>query len=124
MAPIRVLLVDDSPLFLDSTMRVLAVDARLEIVDRVLSGVAALACASQVAYDLVLVDVAMPGMNGLEVARRLKALPHPPRVVLLSLDDTAEYRDAAAACADGFLEKSQAATALLPLIHSLFATAA
>jgi DNA-binding NarL/FixJ family response regulator len=123
MAPIRVLLVDDSPLFLASTARVLAADPSLDIVGRVLSGQAALEQIAQIACDLVLVDLAMPDMNGLEVARRLRELPQPPRIVLLSLDDTPEYRAAAAVCTDGFVGKSSAATHLVPLIHSLFTTA-
>jgi DNA-binding NarL/FixJ family response regulator len=123
MAPIRVLLVDDNPLFLASTARVLAADPNLDIVGRVLSGQAALEQITQIACDLVLVDLAMPDMNGLEVARRLRELPQPPRIVLLSLDDTPEYRAAAAVCTDGFVGKAMAATHLVPLIYSLFTTA-
>jgi DNA-binding NarL/FixJ family response regulator len=123
MEPIRVLLVDDSPLFLASTARVLAADPNLEIVGRVLSGQAALEQIAQVPCDLVLVDLAMPEMNGLEVASRLRELTRPPRIVVLSLNDTAEYRAAAAVCTDGFVGKSSAVVELLPLIHSLFQTA-
>jgi DNA-binding NarL/FixJ family response regulator len=123
MTPIRVLLVDDSPLFLASTARILAADPNVDIVGRVLSGQEALEQMGQVECDLVLVDLAMPDMNGLEVACRLRELARPPRIVLLSLDDTPEYRTAAAVCTDGFVGKSSAATQLLPLIHSLFQTA-
>ena len=121
---IRVLLVDDSSLFLASASRVLAADPCVDIVGQVSSGAAALEQLSQLECDLVLVDLVMPGMNGLEVALRIRELPRPPRVVLLTLDDTPEYRSAASACADGFLGKSHTATQLLPLIHSLFTAAA
>jgi DNA-binding NarL/FixJ family response regulator len=121
MVPIRVLLVDDSPLFLGSVARVLATDRTLEIVGRVLSGQAALDYVNQSACDLVLLDLAMPQMNGLEVARHLRRLANPPRIVLLTLEDTAEHREAAASCTDGFVSKPQAATELLPMIRSLFA---
>jgi len=121
---IRVLLVDDSPLFLASAARVLAADPRLDIVGQVTSGPAALEQLAQLDCDLVLVDLVMPEMNGLEVAERIRELSRPPRVVVLTLDDTAEYRAAAVACADGFLGKAHTATQLLPLIHSLFTTAA
>jgi DNA-binding NarL/FixJ family response regulator len=120
MAPIRVLLVDDSARFLDSTARVLLGDPALEVVGRALSGEEGLEEIARVGCDLALVDVCMPGLNGLEVARRLRKLAAPPRVLLLSLNDNAEYRAAAAECADGFLDKSLVVTHLLPLIHSLF----
>jgi DNA-binding NarL/FixJ family response regulator len=120
MAPIRVLLVDDSPLFLTTAARLLAGESRVRIVGQVLSGQAALDQVGRLGCDLVLLDFAMPDMNGLEVGRRLKELPVPPRVVLLSLNDGVEYREAAATCADAFLDKSRAATQLLPLILSLF----
>jgi DNA-binding NarL/FixJ family response regulator len=123
MEPIRVLLVDDSPLFLASTARVLAAEPNVDIVGRVLSGPAALEQIGNLECDLVLLDLAMPEMNGLEVARRLRALPRPPRIVLLTLDDTPEHRAAAAACTDGFLGKALAATHLVPLIQALFGTA-
>jgi DNA-binding NarL/FixJ family response regulator len=119
MAPIGVLLVDDSPLFLATTARILAKDSRVRIVGQALSGEAALEQLRQVDCDLVLLDLSMPEMNGLEVAQRLRELPEPPRVVLLSLNDLP--RDVAANYADAFLDKSQAATQLLPLIRSLFA---
>jgi two-component system response regulator DesR len=120
MIAIRVLLVDDSPLFLGSVARVLATDRSLEIVGRVLSGPAALEYIAQSSCDLVLLDLSMPEMNGLEVAQHLRRLPNPPRIVLLTLEDSPEHRAAAAACTDGFVSKPQAATELLPLIRSLF----
>lgn len=56
--------------------------------------------------DVVLADLAMPGMNGLELTRRIKAQRDPPRVVVLTLHDEPEYRTAAArAGADGFVAK-------------------
>ena len=123
MEQVRILLVDDSPLFLASTARILAGDPHMDIVGSVLSGPAALEQFSRVDCDLVLLDLAMPQMNGLEVAQRLRALPRPPRIVLLSLEDSPEYRAAAAACTDGFIHKSAAASHLLPLIHTLFSAA-
>ncbi len=60
-------------------------------------------------------------MNGLEAARRIKEMPRPPLVVMLTLYDNSEYRAAAAAIpVEGFVPKSELASALLPLIHELF----
>lgn len=120
MGQIRVLLVDDSPLFLQTAARVLAADAALHIIGREVSGHAALQHLAGAQCDLVVLDLAMPGMHGLEVARRLRELPQPPRVIVLTLDDTAEHRAADATYSDAFLDKSQTATHLLPLIRTLF----
>ena len=122
MPSLRILLVDNSPTFLESATRFLCMDARLEIIGRVLSGGEALEQVPRLCPDLVLMDLAMPGMNGLEATRRIKAQPSAPYVVILTLNDSREYRDAALAVgADGFVTKSEIGTALLPLLHSLLA---
>jgi DNA-binding NarL/FixJ family response regulator len=120
MAPIGVMLVDDSPLFLATTARILGTDTNLRVVGQALSGREALDKVTSTSCDLVLLDLAMPEMSGLEVAQRLRALPTPPRIVLLSLNAPAGYSEAASACADAYLDKSLAGTHLLPLIRSLF----
>jgi len=122
MPSLRILLVDNSPTFLESATRFLSMDARLEIIGRVLSGGEALEQVPRLCPDLVLMDLAMPGMNGLEATRHIKAQPSAPYVVILTLNDSREYRDAALAVgADGFVTKSEIGTALLPLLHSLIA---
>jgi DNA-binding NarL/FixJ family response regulator len=78
----------------------------------------------------MLVDIAMPEMNGLDLTRAVKALPvppEPPKVIIVTLYDTPTYREAArAAGADGFLGKSrlgeglqQAIAQVLPSVHGL-----
>lgn len=118
--PFRILVVDDSPAFLESATRFLSVDARLEIVGQALSGKEALEQVNLLHPDLVLMDLAMPGMNGLEATRLLKAQSQAPYVVLLTLYDNSEYRNAAVAVgADGFVAKSDFGVSLLPLLHAL-----
>jgi DNA-binding NarL/FixJ family response regulator len=119
--PIRILLVDDSPEFLESATRFLSTDPRIEIVGCALSGAEAVEQVTRVQPDLVLMDCGMPGMNGLEATHNIKAWPGAPRVVILTLHDNAEYRAAAqAAGADGYVTKSEFGMALLPFIHTLF----
>jgi DNA-binding NarL/FixJ family response regulator len=120
--PRRILLVDDSAEFLDSASHFLTADPRIEIVGRACSARVALEQVSLLKPDLVLMDLSMPEMNGLEATRRLKARPDSPRVVVLTLYDHPEYRAAAAAArADGFVAKSDLGNHLLPLINRLFA---
>ena len=119
---VRILLVDDSTEFLESAARFLSVDPQIEIVGRALSGPDALDQIGRLHPDLVLMDLAMPGTNGLEATRCIKAQPGAPCVIILTLYDDPEYRaEAGAVCADGFVAKSAFGIELLPLIHALFA---
>src|SRR5512134_2681994 len=102
---IRVLLVDDHSAFLAVIEAELASLRQLTIVGYAGSGREALEQVRRLQPDLVLLDIAMPDMNGLEVARSIKALPHPIAVVLVSLHDTLAYRLASASLADGFVAK-------------------
>src|SRR5690348_4633439 len=102
MNPLRLLLVDDSAEFLESAARLLALQPQLRVIGRAASGSAALEQVAELQPDLVLMDLAMPGMNGLETTRQIKARPAAPRVVIMTLYDVAEYRTAARdATADG-----------------------
>jgi len=120
--PIRVLLADDHPEFIEAAIRFLSVDPDIEMIGRALSGEDALEQAILLQPDLVLLDLAMPALNGLEATRCIKALAGAPQVIIVTLYDNPEYRTAAAAAgADGFIAKSELTTQLLPLIHYLFA---
>ena len=122
MANIRVLLVDDSPKFLDALKRVLSSDHRMEIVGQALNGREALEQAARLCPDVVLMDVAMSTMNGFEATRHLKAQSKTPLVIIVTLFDISEYRtEAAAAGADWFISKSSIGTELVPLLRTLFA---
>jgi len=118
----RILLVDDSTEFLNVAERFLSAVPELKIVGRSDSGEEGIAMASELQPDLVLMDIAMPGMNGLEATRKIKEQPNPPLVVVLTLYDNPEYRSVAEEIhADGFVSKSEFGTRLLPLIQELSA---
>ena len=94
---------------------------RVQVVGSVLSGLEAIERVSSVRPDLVLLDLIMPGMNGFEVLCRLKALPSPPAVVLLSLQEETVLRARAAALgADGFVSKPELGRRLVPLLDAIF----
>jgi DNA-binding NarL/FixJ family response regulator len=117
---LRVLLIDDSPAFLQAACRHLAATERLEVVGQGRTGLEALEQSARLKPDLVLLDLAMPEMNGLEAAQRIKAQPQPPKVVILTLHDDPEHRAAAlAAGADACLAKARLTADLLPLIRQL-----
>lgn len=117
----RIILVDDSKDFLDVAEKFISADPDIEIAGRATSGSEAIAMAEKLKPDLVLMDIAMPGMNGLEATRIIKKTENPPKVIMLTLYDNPEYRSVADAVkADGYIGKSDFAVQLLPLIHKLF----
>lgn len=116
----KVLLVDDNPTFLSSVRMFLGMLPNMEVVGEAYDGPAALAQADTLQPDLALLDIALPEMNGLEVARRLQSLPRPPRIVFLSIHDSPDYRAAASSLgADGYVSKANFVTELFPIVKRL-----
>ncbi len=121
MPPIRILLVDDHAEFMSALARFLSSDAQIKVVGQANSGAEALQRVAEVSPDLVVVDLSMPDMNGLEVTRQLKRLPNAPRVIILTIYDLPQYRVAAgSAGADGFVSKAGFGTQLSSSIWALF----
>ena len=121
LAPIQILLVDDAPAVVKVMARLLSRIEGVSIVGKATSGGDALWQTQRLRPDLVVMDLEMPGMNGLEATRRIKALERAPQVVILTLHDDPEYQTAAAAAgADGFVSKSELISQLLPIIQRLF----
>ncbi len=119
MAKYRILLVDDSPDFLDALAAFLAPEPELQVVGRSLTGPDAVAQVEVLKPDVVLMDLDMPEMDGLQATRLIKVRPGAPRVIIVTLHDNAEYRaQALAARADGFVVKSELVSELLPLIYA------
>lgn len=120
-SPCRVVVVDDNPTLLKTAARLLASFPGVVVVAEAASGAGALEAVDRHGPDLVLMDLAMPGMDGLEAARRLAARPGPPAVIIMTVNDLPQYRDAAlAAGARGFIAKSDLAEQLLPTIRTLW----
>jgi DNA-binding NarL/FixJ family response regulator len=79
-----------------------------EVVGEAQNGLEALELVSALVPDLVLMDIQMPGIDGIETTRRITALATPPVVVVMSTHESGDYVDAAiAAGAIGFVPKSQ-----------------
>ena len=121
MSIITTLLVDDNTTFLDSASRFLKTDGRIEVVGHATSGAEALNEVRRLRPDVVVMEVVMPDMNGLDAARHFKTEPGAPVVVIASMHDHPEMRAAATqANADGFVAKSSFCNDLLPLVKHLF----
>ena len=106
MSPVRVLVVDDHPLFRQG-LRTLVDDAPdLELVGEADSGPAAVEQAAACAPDLVLMDLQLPGFDGVEATRRIVAARPEVRVLVLTMsDDSASVHAALRAGAAGYTLK-------------------
>lgn len=107
MTVIRTLVVDDSPEFLKIIQRYIEHFPQLELVGEAVTGEAAVQQAQALNPDLVLLDLVLPGINGIEAARQIKAFLPRTVVALLTLYDLQEYRaEAEAAGVDELIHKS------------------
>jgi DNA-binding NarL/FixJ family response regulator len=88
---LRVFLADDHPIVLDGITALLVADSQLELVGHAGDGPTALQCATALRPDVAVLDLSMPGMNGVEVARRLLAVCPHCRVVVLTVHEEAAY---------------------------------
>ena len=121
MKPKRVLLVDDNEDFLKAAKRFLRAVPGLELVGEATSGEQALELSAALHPDLVLMDFAMPGMNGPAATHRIKQQPNAPLVVIVTLHTHPAYRALAkGAGADGFLLKEELVVELPRRLASLF----
>ena len=103
---IRVVLADDQPLVRTGLRMILGAEPDLEVVGEAADGAAAVAVCAETRPDVVLMDVRMPGTDGIEATRAVTAVEDPPRVLVLTtfdLDDV--VYDALRAGASGFLLK-------------------
>jgi RNA polymerase sigma factor (sigma-70 family) len=103
---IRVVIADDHGIVLAGLRAVLAAEPDIAVLAETTDGRAAIAAVEEHAPDLLVVDLSMPGLNGVEVIRRLHELRPATRVVVLSMHAAPEYvRPALRAGAAGYLVK-------------------
>jgi len=118
---IRTLIVDDSPLTTELIATYLENIPSVELVASAGSAAEALACASTSALDLVITDLRMPLVNGIELAERLRRKHPALRIVLLSVEKTSQLMQSAARKGvDIFVDKGELHEELIASIHKLF----
>lgn len=118
MKPISVLLVDNNPRFLRIATRFLQEHDDVTVVGAAGGGEEALALAQDLQPDMVLIDLAMPGLSGLETIPRLRAVLPKVGIIVLTMLDINSYRQAAlAAGANDLVPKVTLNTDLLPAIR-------
>jgi DNA-binding NarL/FixJ family response regulator len=102
----RTLLIDDNMAFTVLARHVLAGIPPIDVVGTGHDGHDAVRLAEEIQPDLIIMDLAMPGMDGLQAARLIKAQDHPPLILIASHNDDPEHREFAAQSGiDGFISK-------------------
>ena len=120
--PVRVVLVDDQQMVRAGFRMVIDSQLDLTVVGEAGTGAEAVEVLARTPADVVLMDVRMPGMDGIEATRRVTALPEPPRVVVLTTFDLDEYVVAAiGAGASGFLLKDAPPEEMLAAVRTVHA---
>jgi DNA-binding NarL/FixJ family response regulator len=115
---VRVLLADDQPLMLVGLGILIGDTDDLEVVGQAGDGREAVRLVRELRPDVVVMDIRMPGMDGIEATRQVTAEPDPPKVLVLTTFDDDEYvYGALRAGASGFLLKSMALDAILDAIR-------
>jgi DNA-binding NarL/FixJ family response regulator len=116
----RVLIVDDDPLVRSALSLMLGGQPDVEVVGEATDGRHGLEQVANLAPDVVLMDIRMPHLNGLDATRELHARPDPPRVIVLTTFDADEHvLGALAAGADGFLLKDTPPPEILDAIRKV-----
>lgn len=117
---IRVLAVDDHALFLAGLRSLIGQEDDLTVVDQVHDGQAAVERARTLGPDVVLMDISMPELDGLEATRRIVATQPAPKVLCLSMHREKEFVEAAfRAGASGYMLKDGAVDELVHAIRSV-----
>ncbi|AKU17753.1 response regulator [Luteipulveratus mongoliensis] len=118
--PIRVLVVDDQPLVREGFSMLVRSQADMLAVGQASDGLAAVELTRQLGPDVVLMDVRMPGIDGVEATRRVVDAQLPSRVLILTTFDLDEHAfGALRAGASGFLLKDAEPDALLDAIRTV-----
>jgi DNA-binding NarL/FixJ family response regulator len=122
MKRIRVLLVDDQALFREGLATLLGLNAQLDLVGEAQDGEAAVAACARLSPDVVLMDLRMPRMNGVEATRRIREAQPAVRVLMLTtFEEDEEVFAAIRAGAAGYLLKASPSEKLFEAIRAVAA---
>jgi DNA-binding NarL/FixJ family response regulator len=121
-APIRVLIADDQALMRTGFRMILDAQDDIEVVGEAIDGADAIRRFEALSPDVVVMDVRMPTMDGIEATRRLAALGRPARVLILTTFDLDDYvYEALRAGASGFLLKDRPSEELVAAVRVIAA---
>ena len=115
--PIRVLIADDHLLFTEALEAILSADTRIEVAGRARDGGEAVELTKKLAPDLVLMDVSMPVLDGIEATREIRAAASEAAILMLTGSNSRSDVDSAReAGASGYVTKDRIASELVEAI--------
>lgn len=118
MLRLRVLLADDHTMFSAGLKRLL--EPQFEIVGTIEDGRELLSTTEQLRPDVIVVDISMPSLNGIEAARRIMKFAHPPKIIFLTMHEDATFTASAfQAGASGYVLKRSAPAEILTAIQEV-----
>ena len=120
---IRIMIVDDHPVVRAGLASMLSTQPDMDVVGSASSGLEALALLDRITPDVILMDLRMPGMSGLDAIRAINTRHDAPRIIVLTSFDTDEdiYQTVGAG-AHGYVLKDAPQELLLQAIHTVHAT--
>jgi len=117
---VRILIADDHGVLRAGLRALLNGGSRIQVVAEAGGGEEALHIAEQLRPDIVLLDISMPGMDGIEVTRRLKQIAPNTQVLIMTMhEDTGLLREALRAGASGYIVKRAVESELIIAIHAV-----
>jgi len=116
---VKVVLVEDESVLLEGLDLLLTIDNQIEVVGRAQSAEDAMALLGTTVCDIIVMDINLPGMSGIEATRQIKSQRSDLKVMILSGHGKLHFHDAVSAGADGYMMKSSKGDRLRQAIHDV-----
>lgn len=118
---INLLIVDDHPVFRGGLIDVMDLDSEINVVGEAADGEVAIEMAHEVRPDVILMDINLPTINGLQVTRKIKSqLPEVKVIMITGYDDAEQVFHALRAGASAYCPKDITPEALISVVHSVY----
>lgn len=122
VSSIRVLIVEDFPAYRHFIRSTLEKRPELEVIREVSDGLEAVRDAEELKPDLIILDIGLPSLNGIEASRRIRAFAPESKIIFVSQESSADIvQEALSIGACSYVLKTKAATDLLPALDAVLA---
>jgi len=116
----RIILADDHPLLRQGLNKIIQENSALQVIGEASDGMELLKLLPKVNPDMIIIDISMPNLRGIEAIPRIKAMHHRVKILILTMHGDKEYLcQAIAAGADGYLLKEDADSELFKAIETI-----